>query len=76
MIPLIILSSLGWKKIRSIEEKSEKLQEHFGSRVQAVAAAGLTLCQAQHMLCSRKGAFSPLDAYSLKSLVGYTAQVG
>lgn len=57
------------EKIRSIEEKSEKLQEHFRSRVQAVAAAGLTLCQAQHMLLSRKGAVSPLHAYSLQSLV-------
>lgn len=60
---------LGVEKIRSIEEKSEKLQEPFRSRVQAAVAAGLMLCQAQHMLCSRKGAFSPSAAYSLKSLV-------
>lgn len=37
--------------------------------MQAAVAAGLLLCQAQHMLHSRKGAFSPSAAYSLKSLV-------
>lgn len=47
-------------KIRAIEEKSEKLQEHFRSKVQAAAAAGLMLCQAQYMLWRRKEAFGPL----------------
>lgn len=50
-------------KIEAIEEKCEKLQEHFRSRVRAVGAAGLTLCQAQYMPRRRKEALSPLAAY-------------
>lgn len=54
------------EKIRAIEEKSEKLQERFRSRVRAAAAAGLTSCQAQHRLRRRRDAFSPLVAYGFE----------